>query len=353
MDASRVRPLVALVVGDPAGISPELAARLAADREVAEAVQLLIVGDKRVFERGARAASLSPGLAPVAEAELPALQSMAAHGFLDLANLDPDTIAMGRAVKAGGASALDNFRKALALGAAGQVDAVCFTPFNKSAMRMAYPPYEDEVVFSSEFLGLADQVAEFNVQPELWSARVTSHVPLAKVASLLSVESIVSRLLLTERSMRQAGYSDPHIAVAGLNPHAGDGGNFGREEIEVIEPAVKAGQARGIRCSGPYSPDTVFVRARAGEFDAVLTMYHDQGQIAMKLMSFFEGVVYFTGLPFPLTTPAHGTAYEIAGQGKADVGANRAAVLLAGRMAKRAGQSVTENVSSRTRESAA
>jgi 4-hydroxythreonine-4-phosphate dehydrogenase len=353
MDAFRVRPLVALVIGDPAGISPELTARLAADREVAEAVQLLIVGDRRVFEHGARAASLSPGTVLAAETELPTLR-MAGHGFLDLANFDPDTIAMGRAVKAGGASALDNFRKALALGAAAQVDAVCFTPFNKSAMRMAYPPYEDEVVFSSEFLGLlADQVAEFNVQPKLWSARVTSHVPLAKVASLLSVESIVSRLLLTDRSMRQAGYSEPHIAVAGLNPHAGDGGNFGREEIDVIEPAVKAGQARGIRCSGPYSPDTVFVRARAGEFDAVLTMYHDQGQIAMKLMGFFEGVVYFAGLPFPLTTPAHGTAYEIAGQGKADIGANRAAVLLAGRMAKRAGQSPVGDVSSRTRESAA
>jgi 4-hydroxythreonine-4-phosphate dehydrogenase len=352
MDASRARPVVALVIGDPAGISPELAARLAAEVEVADAVQLLIVGDRRVFERGARAAGLSPAPAPVAESELPALRT-AAHGFLDLANLDPDTIAMGRPVKAGGASALDNFRKALALGAAGRVDAVCFTPFNKNAMRMAYPPYEDEVVFSSEFLGLADQVAEFNVQPKLWSARVTSHVPLANVASLLSVESIVSRLLLTDRSMRQAGYSDPRIAVAGLNPHAGDGGNFGREEIEVIEPAVKAGEARGVRCSGPYSPDTVFVRARAGEFDAVLTMYHDQGQIAMKLMGFFEGVVYFAGLPFPLTTPAHGTAYEIAGQGQADIGANRAAVLLAGRMAKRGGRNAAGKASTKARDSAA
>jgi len=218
---------------------------------------------------------------------------------------------------------------------------------------MAYPPYEDEVVFSSELLGFADQVAEFNVQPKLWSARVTSHVPLARVASLLSVESIVSRLLMTDRSIRQAGYSDPHIGVAGLNPHAGDGGNFGREEIEVIEPAVRAAQARGVRCSGPYPPDTVFVRAKAGEFDAVLTMYHDQGQIAMKLTGFFEGVVYFAGLPFPLTTPAHGTAYDIAGQGKADVGASRAAVLLAGRMAKRAGQSAAGNAPSTARESAA
>ena len=125
------------------------------------------------------------------------------------------------------------------------------------------------------------------------------------------------------------------IAVAGLNPHAGDEGNFGREEIDVIGPAVEAARPQGFDCTGPYSPDTVYVRARAGEFDAVLTMYHDQGQIAMKLMGFFEGLVYFAGLPFPLTTPAHGTAYEISGQGKADIGANRAAVLLAGRMAGR------------------
>lgn len=146
--------------------------------------------------------------------------------------------------------------------------------------------------------------------------------------------------------MRAAGHPRPRIAVAGLNPHAGDGGSFGREEIDVIAPAVEAGKARGIDCSGPYSPDTVYVRAKSGEFDAVLTMYHDQGQIAMKLIGFYEGVVYFAGLPFPLTTPAHGTAYEIAGQGKADVGANRAAVLLAARLLDRAGSPSTSSSTS-------
>ena len=242
----------------------------------------------------------------------------------------------GRAGEPGGASALANFRKALDLGAERLVDAVCYTPFNKSAMRKSYPDYEDEVSFSAEHLGLpVADVAEFNIQPRLWSARVTSHVPLSRVASLLTFESILNRIVLTDRAMRTAGHESRRIAVAGLNPHAGDEGNFGREEIDVIGPAVEAARARGFDCSGPYSPDTVYVRARAGEFDAVLTMYHDQGQIAMKLMGFFEGVVYFAGLPFPLTTPAHGTAYEISGQGKADIGANRAAVLLAGRMAGR------------------
>jgi 4-hydroxythreonine-4-phosphate dehydrogenase len=341
MDAQKPKPLVALVVGDPAGIGPELAAKLAADSSVAEAVRLLVVGDRRIFDRGAEIAGTSAVVASIREDELPHLTS-GCHRFLDLPSIDPATVVTGRAGEPGGASALANFRKALDLGAAGLVDAVCYTPFNKSAMRKSYPAYEDEVSFSAEHLGLpVTDIAEFNIQPRLWSARVTSHVPLSRVASLLTVPAILNRIGLTDRAMRTAGRESRRIAVAGLNPHAGDEGNFGREEIDVIGPAVEAARARGFDCSGPYSPDTVYVRAQAGEFDAVLSMYHDQGQIAMKLMGFFEGVTYFTGLPFPLATPAHGTAYEISGQGKADIGANRAAVLLAGRMV---GHAVTQPV---------
>ena len=329
------KPLVGLVLGDPAGIGPELAARLATDPSVAEAVRLLIIGDRRIFDRGAEIAGTRPVAAAIYESELSQVLP-GQHRFLDVRSVDPATVVTARAGEPGGASALANFRKALDLGAERLVDAVCYTPFNKSAMRKAYPDYEDEVSFSAEHLGLpVGEIAEFNIQPRLWSARVTSHVPLSRVASLLTVESILNRIVLTDRAMRTAGQDSRRIAIAGLNPHAGDEGNFGREEIDVIGPAVEAARARGFDCSGPYSPDTVYVRARAGEFDAVLTMYHDQGQIAMKLMGFFEGVVYFAGLPFPLTTPAHGTAYEISGQGKADIGANRGAVLLAGRMAGR------------------
>jgi 4-hydroxythreonine-4-phosphate dehydrogenase len=335
MQGQRPKPLVGLVLGDPAGIGPELAARLAADPGVADAVQLLIVGDRRIFDRGAEIAGTCALVAPIDEDELTHVLP-GQHRFLDVPSIDPAIVVTGRSGEPGGASALANFRKALDLGAERLVDGVCYTPFNKSAMRKSYPNYEDEVSFSAEHLGLpAAGIAEFNIQPRLWSARVTSHVPLSRVASLLTVEAILSRIVLTDRAMRTAGQDSRRIAVAGLNPHAGDEGNFGREEIDVIGPAVQAARAEGFDCSGPYSPDTVYVRARAGEFDAVLTMYHDQGQIAMKLMGFFEGVVYFAGLPFPLTTPAHGTAYEISGQGKGDIGANRAAVLLAGRMAHR------------------
>lgn len=332
MDARTRKPLVGLVIGDPAGIGPELTARLAADAAVAQAVRLLIIGDRRLFDREVEKAGSQAAATRVDEDELAGSPS-GANLFLDVRSIDLATVEVSRATEPGGASALANFRKALDLAAAGLVDAVCYTPFNKSAMRKSYPPYEDEVSFSAEHLGLpVAQVAEFNIQPRLWSGRVTSHVPLSEVASLLTVELILNRIVLTDRAMRAGGQVSRRIAVAGLNPHAGDGGNFGREEIDVIAPAVEAGRAQGIDCSGPYSPDTVYVRAKAGEFDAVLTMYHDQGQIAMKLIGFFEGVVYFAGLPFPLTTPAHGTAYEIAGQGKADIGANRAAVLLAGKM---------------------
>jgi 4-hydroxythreonine-4-phosphate dehydrogenase len=335
MDGQKPKPLVGLVVGDPAGIGPELAAKLAADSLVADAVRLLVIGDRRIFDHGAEIAGTRTVVAPIREDELSHVLT-GPHRFLDVPSIDPVTVVTGRAGEPGGASALANFRKALDLGASRLVDAVCYTPFNKSAMRKSYSAYEDEVSFSAEHLGLpVTDIAEFNIQPRLWSARVTSHVPLSRVASLITVPAILNRIVLTDRTMRIAGHDSRRIAVAGLNPHAGDEGNFGREEIDVIGPAVEAARARGFDCSGPYSPDTVYVRARAGEFDAVLTMYHDQGQIAMKLMGFFEGVVYFSGLPFPLTTPAHGTAYEISGQGKADIGANRAAVLLAGRMVSR------------------
>ncbi len=212
------------------------------------------------------------------------------------------------------------------------MDAVCFTPFNKAAMRAAHPGYDDEIGYSAEVLGTSGPASEFNILERLWSARVTSHVPLSAVASLITREAIVDAIRLTDRSLREADVASPRIAVAGLNPHAGDGGNFGREEIDVIRPAVEEARREGIHADGPFPSDTVFVRARNGAFDAVVTMYHDQGQIAMKLMGFDRGVTLLGGFPFPIVTPAHGTAYDIAGQGIAGVGATRAAMLLAARM---------------------
>jgi 4-hydroxythreonine-4-phosphate dehydrogenase len=315
--ASRTRPVIALAMGDPCGISPELAAKVVALDEVREAAQVVVIGDRRVFDQGAKIA----GVTPTVE-------------FVDLQHLDPATVKRGVASKEGGASALANYRHALRMAADGEADAVCFTPFNKQAMRLAHPPYEDEIGFTSGVLGFKGAATEFNILEGLWNARVTSHIPLSKVAASLSVDAIVQALELTATALRAAGFQPPRIGVAALNPHAGDGGNFGREEIDIIEPAVKKAKAKGLPADGPYPADTVFVRAKAGQFDAVLTMFHDQGQIAMKLLGFDRGVTLLGGYPFPICTPAHGTAYDIAGKGIANVGAARAALLLAARMAR-------------------
>lgn len=333
-NANPRRPLIALAMGDPAGVSPELTAKLLALDEIRQAARLVVFGDRRILAAGARVAGLeldiefAPAGATGDASERPL--------FIDIGHLAPEQVRIAQATPEGGAFALENFRQALQMAHQGRADAVCFTPFNKQAMRYVYPAYDDEIRYIAEVIGFSGAAREFNVLEGLWNARVTSHIPLAEVASSLSVEGIVAEMELTDRCLREAGFADPRIAVAGLNPHAGDGGNFGREEIEIIEPAVRLGRERGFNVSGPFPADTVYVRARSGAFDAVLTMYHDQGQIAMKLMGFERGVTLMGGLPFPVCTPAHGTAYDIAGQNKAHVGASRNALLLAARMAARA-----------------
>lgn len=328
------KPIIALAMGDPAGISPELTAKAVALDEVRTKARLVVIGDRRVFDAGARIAGLDPDMPTVApdanhepEDDRPV--------FVDLRHLDPSDITRSEASEAGGRFALTNYRHALSLARDRKADAVCFTPFNKKAMRLARPVYDDEIAFSAEVVGLDTPASEFNVLDRLWNARVTSHIPLAEVAARLDRARIERALGLTDRCMRDAGFAQPRIAVAGLNPHAGDGGNFGREEIDVIAPAVEACRRDGIAAEGPFPADTVFLRAKGGAFDAVLTMYHDQGQIAMKLMGFDRGVTLLGGFPFPICTPAHGTAYDITGRGVASVGATRAALLLAAEMAAR------------------
>jgi 4-hydroxythreonine-4-phosphate dehydrogenase len=328
---SPLRPSIALAMGDPAGIAPELTARLLADREVTSAAQLLVIGDRRVLDEGARVAGVTLDLVhAISEDSIPAVHERPV--LLDLGHLDPKSVPVGQISMAGGSFALQNFKRALKLASAGRVDVVTFTPFNKAAMRLVHPSYEDEIVFVTEMLDFKGVASEFNILPQLWNARVTSHVPISGVAALITGDSILRGLRLTNEAMKEGGFALPRIAVAGLNPHAGDGGNFGREEIDIIEPILAVARSEGINCHGPLPPDTVFVRARKGEFDAVLTMYHDQGQIAMKLIGFDQGVTLLGGFSFPLLTPAHGSAYDIAGKGVADPGASRAALLLAARM---------------------
>ena len=328
------KPSLALAMGDAAGISAELAAKVLADEAVRRAARITVFGDARVLAQGAKVAGVEPDIDVVPDGQ-PRPAAIGRPVLIDLANCDPAEVPLGDVSVAGGRFATENFRRALAMAAAGEADAVCFTPFNKGAMRLVTPGYEDEIGFTAEAIGFHGVAKEFNVLEGLWNARVTSHVPLSQVASLLNVQTILDNLRLTNTALRAAGFAHPRIAVAGLNPHAGDNGNFGREEIDIIAPAVKAGQAEQIGCDGPFPADTVFVRAKRGDFDAVLTMYHDQGQIAMKLIGFDAGVTLMGGFPFPICTAAHGTAYDIAGKGIAHPGAMRNAMLLAARMATR------------------
>jgi 4-hydroxythreonine-4-phosphate dehydrogenase len=324
------KPTIAFAMGDPAGISPELAAKLLASDDLRAAARMVVFGDRRILQGGADVAGVTLDLEVVPADRIPA--SVGRPILVDLCNLDPKDVRHATATLEGGRFATENFRRALLHAQSGAADAVFFTPFNKKAMRLAYPGYDDEIRFVRDVLKVTGPASEFNVLGGLWNARVTSHIPLSAVASAITEEAILRSLTLADAAMRRAGFERPRIAVAGLNPHAGDGGNFGREEIDVIEPTVQRAKAQGIAAEGPFPSDTVFLRAKNGDFDAVLTMYHDQGQIAMKLMGFDRGVTLIGGFPFAICTPAHGTAYEIAGKGIANLGASREALLLAIRM---------------------
>jgi 4-hydroxythreonine-4-phosphate dehydrogenase len=332
-DAARPRkPVIALAMGDPAGISAELTAKVLADAQVREAADIVVFGNARLLAEGERigrvaagATALRPG-APLDFDGRPIL--------VEVGTVDPAVVTAGRATAAGGAFTDRTFRAALRLAHRGGADAVAFTPFNKLSMKMALGRYEDEIAHITEETEGQGSGREFNIIEGLWNARITSHVPLARVAALITREAVVKALELTDRCMRDAGFARPRIAVAALNPHAGDGGNFGREEIDVIEPAVAEAKAKGLAVEGPFPSDTVFLRARRGDFDAVQTMFHDQGQIAMKLIGFESGITLIGGYRFPICTPAHGTAFDIAGKGRANLGATRNALLIAARMAR-------------------
>ncbi len=337
---------IAFAIGDPAGISPELSARILADQG-ANRGDLIVIGDERVLALGARQAGVTLDV-PVVSRD--ALEGDLPDGtvLVDMANCDPDDVPLGEASMEGGRAALENFATALRVGKAGLAKAVFFTPFNKHAMRLAKADYVDEIGFIDATIEAERSGREFNVLDEVWNARVTSHIPLRDVAGKLSVERIYESLKLTTEVMEGAGIKRPRIGVAALNPHAGDGRNFGWEDEDILLPAVQRAQEEQMAVTGPIPSDTVFVRAIRGEFDAVMTMYHDQGQIAMKLLGFDRGVTLIAGYPFPIVTPAHGTAYDIAGKGIADTGASFNALALGRRLGDRiASRAVGEDAGTR------
>ena len=326
-----MKPRIAIVPGDPAGIGPELIAKLLHDEGVREAADILLVGDSHLWKHGCDQAELEVELNTISEDQI---ENQSGLSHLELETIDPSDVRVAEVSVPGGTTSLRCLDKALDLAVDGAVDAVLFAPFNKASMTSAGLNAEDEHRYMARYLGFKGYHSEINVLDDLMTTRVTSHIGLKDVAANIDEDGVLKAVNLANDTLLKAGHSRPRIAVAALNPHAGDNGKFGREEIEILEPVVKKAQQRQMDVTGPWPSDTVFLKAKRGEVDAVVTMYHDQGQIAIKLMGFDRGVTVAGGLPIPVATPAHGTAFDIAGQNKANVSATRQAFDLLVRMAK-------------------
>ncbi len=323
MATSRRKPRIGLIPGDPSGIGPELVARLLSDPVVSGKADILLIGDEHVIRQGqTQAGTHFDYVATDLSTDLSAHSGIA---WLPCESIDQNAVKTATETAESGKSVLHTLDIALDLAQRNVIDAIVFAPFNKAAMHMAGLGHDDELHYMAEKLNVQNYISELNTLDGIWTSRVTSHIPLKQVAEKIDQPRIIEAIQLIDNTLKRSGLSRPRISVAALNPHAGDSGNFGTEEIDIIRPAVEQSREMQINCDGPWPSDTVFLKARDKQIDAVVTMYHDQGQIALKLMGFDRGVTVQGGLPFPVATPAHGTAFNIAGQGIADVKATRAA----------------------------
>ena len=328
------RPRLAVLPGDAAGIGPEVAVKLLAQDGALARADVVLVGDRQVVAAGERVAGIALALADVKS--LAQEDAIAGRiNFLDVPLRSGTIPPTGKSSAEAGRAALDGLRLAAEASRRGDVDGIVFAPLNKHSMRLGGLEHEDEMRYLQTLLGVDGFVTEFNITDGLWTSRVTSHIPLRDVAAAITIDGVCAAVRILDDNLRAAGVDAPRIGVAGLNPHAGDGGNYGDEEIRLIAPAVALMREEGRNVAGPFPADTVFVAARRGDFDAVVSMYHDQGQIAMKLMGFDRGVTLLGGLPIPVTTCASGSAFDIAGKGIANFGGLQQAFEIAARMAAR------------------
>ena len=328
-------PVIALTLGDAAGIGPELVAKLfAAPTAERSTVATVLVGDDWLWREGQRVAGAEISTIAISSIKDGRRLRAGEVGFVSTDSVSSNVIP-GSVDASSGRGSIAALRLCLEGALADDVDAICFAPLNKASMKAGGLSCEDELHFFADYLGVENYFCEFNTLQSIWTSRLSSHVPLKNIFPLITEERICAAVALTAQTLRSAGYDAPRIAVAALNPHGGDNGTCGREEIDIIKPAIARLNGEGVLVEGPYPADTIFQRARDGALDAIVTMYHDQGQIAIKLLGFERGVTVQGGLPLPITTPAHGTAFDIVGQGVANPGPMIAAFDLAARMAAR------------------
>ncbi len=332
------RPRIAYLLGDMTGIGPEIVARTLAEGKLAEVARLCVVGDARVLEMGIRDAGVKLAwerVASPAEIDWADFAKRGVVPLIDLANVDPAAIKRGEVSAVSGKLTGESLAAAIELASAGHFDAITFAPLNKQALSKGGWKFPDEHKMFAHLLRHNGYFSEMNVLDGQWMGRVTSHVSLREALDQINPQSIEAAIRLVDTTMKRAGVEKPRIAVAALNPHGGEGGLFGMEEIEMIKPTVDKVAATGIDCSGPYPSDTLYIKAFNGDFDGVVSMYHDQGQIATKLKGFGRGVTVTAGLATVFTTPSHGTAFDIVGKGVATTGALESAVRLAAEIARR------------------
>lgn len=313
------RPVtIGITMGDPAGVGPELsllAAQAFADKAD---VQTVIVGDMARLERASAILQQQGRWDRATQLEtVTAAGEWTGHQdslfVLDMKNVSPDLL-WGEVSPEAGKAAFDYLECAVALTREGTIDAICTAPIHKKAWELAGVPFPGHTEALAQLSG-AHNYAMMLKNQQLRVVHATTHIPFSAIIKRLSVERIVGVAKLSDQYLRQLGISDRTIALAGLNPHAGDGGLFGSEEASLLDPAVEAARAEGIDLVGPLPADTVFARGAAGEFAAVIALYHDQGHIAIKMLGLDTGVNQTIGLPLIRTSVDHGTAFDIAGQG--------------------------------------
>jgi 4-phospho-D-threonate 3-dehydrogenase / 4-phospho-D-erythronate 3-dehydrogenase len=326
------RPILAITMGDPSGVGPEIVVKALHNHpDIFDRCRPLVIGDSRILNRAADYVR-SP-LLTFEHITLPqrGCFTPGTLSLLDLHNAAPEDCPVGQVSAASGKAAVEYVFRACDLAMEAQVGAIVTAPLNKAAINSAGFHYAGHTELLAERTGAA-KVSMLLVGPSLRVVHVSTHVALQEAVRRVTRERVEAVIDLAQYSCRALGIPAPRIAVAGLNPHAGEGGLFGDQEAREIAPAVQACRDRGLQVSDPLPPDTVFLRTAKGEFDIVVAMYHDQGHIPMKLLGFDEGVNVSIGLPVIRTSVDHGTAFDIAGTGQASERSLLAAVDVAIKM---------------------
>lgn len=309
------RPILAVTMGDPAGIGPEIAVRALLDPEVRGVSRAFVIGDARVLDQALRICGLKARLNRIDGPE--ALAD--ADGVIDVLHqesCDPAVLKLGQIQPLGGEAAFASIRASIDLAMAGRIAGVATTPINKESLKAAKIPFIGHTEMFAEYTGAKEEMTMFTISG-LKIFFLTRHVSLRRACELITEDRVAKGIDNCIKALHQLGYDTPHLAVAALNPHGGEDGMFGDEEIKGVKPAIAAARARGLNVSGPVPADSVFYLALKGRYDAVLSLYHDQGHIAAKMLDFHKTISVTLGLPILRTSVDHGTAFDIAGTGTA------------------------------------